>query len=86
MDGLRRELLISSIVEEKNVGGHFLSEKTAGVFYFPHTSFTEFLVADYIMGAHVSERASHPRRNICRLQSNEGGSDCDEYVLYGRSA
>jgi NACHT domain len=49
LEGLRRELLIGSIIEEKNVGGHFLSEKTAGVFYFPHTSFTEFLVADYIM-------------------------------------
>jgi hypothetical protein len=51
LEGLRRELLIGSIIEEKNVGGHFLAEKTAGVFYFPHTSFTEFLVADYIMSA-----------------------------------
>jgi hypothetical protein len=31
--------------------GHFLADKTAGVFYFPHTSFTEFLVADYIMSS-----------------------------------
>jgi hypothetical protein len=51
LEGLRRELLVGSIIEEKNIGGHFLSEKTAGVFYFPHTSFTEFLVADYIMSA-----------------------------------
>jgi hypothetical protein len=48
IEGLRRELLIGSIIEEKNIG-HFLTEKDAGIFYFPHTSFTEFLVADYIM-------------------------------------
>jgi hypothetical protein len=48
LDGLRRELLIGSVLEEKNVG-IFLAEKDAGIFYFPHTSFTEFLVADYIM-------------------------------------
>jgi hypothetical protein len=48
LEGLRRELLVGSVVEEKNVG-HFLAEKDAGVFYFPHTSFTEFLVADYTM-------------------------------------
>jgi hypothetical protein len=48
LDGLRRELLIGSVLEEKNVG-YFLAEKDAGIFYFPHTSFTEFLVADYIM-------------------------------------
>lgn len=48
LDGLRRELLIGSVLEEKNVG-IFLAEKDAGVFYFPHTSFTEFLVADYVM-------------------------------------
>jgi hypothetical protein len=50
LEGLRRELLIGSLVEERNIG-HFLAEKTAGVFYFPHTSFTEFLVADYIMSS-----------------------------------
>lgn len=50
LEGLRRELLIGSILEEKNVG-HFLAEKDAGIFYFPHTSFTEFLVADYMMSA-----------------------------------
>jgi hypothetical protein len=50
LEGLRRELLIGSIIEERNIG-HFLSEKTAGIFYFPHTSFTEFLVADYIMSS-----------------------------------
>jgi hypothetical protein len=50
LEGLRRELLIGSIIEEKNIG-YFLAEKDAGVFYFPHTSFTEFLVADYIMSA-----------------------------------
>ena len=50
IEGIRRELLVGSVVEERNVG-HFLAEKTAGVFYFPHTSFTEFLVADYIMSA-----------------------------------
>ncbi|MVT69461.1 NACHT domain-containing protein [Bradyrhizobium pachyrhizi] len=50
LEGLRRELLIGSVLEEKNVG-HFLAEKDAGIFYFPHTSFTEFLVADYIMSA-----------------------------------
>jgi hypothetical protein len=49
-DGMRRELLVGSIVEERNVG-HFLSEKQAGIFYFPHTSFTEFLVADYILSS-----------------------------------
>lgn len=48
IEGLRRELLIGSIIEEKNIG-HFLTEKDAGIFYFPHTSFTEFLVSDYIM-------------------------------------
>jgi hypothetical protein len=48
IEGLRRELLIGSIIEEKNIG-HFLTEKDAGIFYFPHTSFTEFLVADYVM-------------------------------------
>jgi hypothetical protein len=48
LEGLRRELLIGSVLEEKNVG-YFLAEKDAGIFYFPHTSFTEFLVADYIM-------------------------------------
>jgi hypothetical protein len=41
-------LLVGSVLEEKNVG-YFLAEKDAGTFYFPHTSFTEFLVADYIM-------------------------------------
>ena len=50
IEGIRRELLVGSAVEERNVG-HFLAEKTAGVFYFPHTSFTEFLVADYIMSS-----------------------------------
>jgi hypothetical protein len=50
LDGLRRELLIGSVLEEKNVG-LFLAEKDAGVFYFPHTSFTEFLVADYIVSS-----------------------------------
>jgi len=34
-EGLRRELLIGSIVEEKNIG-YFLAEKDAGVFFFPH--------------------------------------------------
>jgi hypothetical protein len=48
IEGLRRELLIGSIIEEKNIG-HFLTEKDAGIFYFPHTSFTEFLVADCVM-------------------------------------
>jgi Restriction endonuclease len=48
LEGLRRELLIGSVLEEKNIG-YFLAEKDAGIFYFPHTSFTEFLVADYIM-------------------------------------
>jgi NACHT domain-containing protein len=50
IEGLRRELLIGSVLEERHIG-LFLSEKTAGVFYFPHTSFTEFLVADYIMSS-----------------------------------
>src|ERR1043165_993227 len=48
LEGLRRELLIGSVLEERNIG-QFLAEKDAGIFYFPHTSFTEFLVADYIM-------------------------------------
>ena len=43
-----RELLIGSLIEERNVGA-LLSEKMAGVFYFPHQSFTEFLVAEYII-------------------------------------
>ena len=47
-EGLRRELLVGSLVEERHTG-HFLSEKAGGVFYFPHNTFTEFLVADYIM-------------------------------------
>jgi hypothetical protein len=47
LEGLRRELLVGSLVEERHTG-HFLAEKTAGVFYFPHNTFTEFLVADYI--------------------------------------
>lgn len=34
IEGIRRELLVGSAVEERNVG-HFLAEKTAGVFYFP---------------------------------------------------
>jgi len=50
LEGLRRELLIGSVLEERHVG-LFLSEKAAGVFYFPHISFTEFLVADYIMSS-----------------------------------
>jgi hypothetical protein len=54
LDALRRELLVGSIVEERNVG-RLLSEKLAGVFYFPHTSFTEFLVADYLMSDEFSE-------------------------------
>jgi hypothetical protein len=48
LEALRRELLVGSLVEERHTG-HFLAEKTAGVFYFPHSTFTEFLVADYIM-------------------------------------
>jgi hypothetical protein len=48
LEGLRRELLVGSVLEERNIG-HFLAEKDAGVFYFPHTSFTEFLVADYML-------------------------------------
>jgi hypothetical protein len=54
LEGIRRELPVGSIVEERNVG-HFLAEKTAGIFYFPHTSFTEFLVADYIMSSGLFE-------------------------------
>jgi NACHT domain len=49
-EGLRRELLVGSVIEGRRVG-HFLSEKAADVFYFPHISFTEFLVADYILSA-----------------------------------
>jgi hypothetical protein len=45
LEGLRRELLVGSVLEGRRVG-HFLSEKTSDVFYFPHTSFTEFLVAE----------------------------------------
>ena len=48
LEGLRRELLVGSLVEERHTG-HFLSEKAGGVFYFPHNTFAEFLVADYIM-------------------------------------
>jgi hypothetical protein len=54
LDALRRELLVGSIIEERNVG-RLLSEKMAGVFYFPHTSFTEFLVADYLMSNDFSD-------------------------------
>jgi len=39
MEDLRRELL----------SGSFLETKAAGVYYFPHRSFAEFLVADYIV-------------------------------------
>jgi hypothetical protein len=46
-DAIRRELLIGSVVEERH-SGEFLEEKYASIFYFPHTSFTEFLVADYL--------------------------------------
>ncbi|MGJ5179604.1 restriction endonuclease [Bradyrhizobium oligotrophicum] len=46
--GQLRELLIGSVVEEKSIGS-LLTEKDAGTFYFPHLSFTEFLVAEYII-------------------------------------
>ena len=43
-----RELLIGSLAEERNVG-NILTRKGAGTFYFPHMSFSEFLVAEYII-------------------------------------
>lgn len=46
--GQLRELLVGSLVEEQSIGS-LLSEKDAGTFYFPHLSFTEFLVAEYLI-------------------------------------
>ncbi len=46
--GQLRELLVGSVVEEKSIGS-LLTEKDAGTFYFPHLSFTEFLVSEYVI-------------------------------------
>ena len=46
--GQLRELLVGSVVEEKSIGS-LLTEKDAGTFYFPHLSFTEFLVSEYVV-------------------------------------
>ncbi|MBR0757606.1 restriction endonuclease [Bradyrhizobium jicamae] len=51
--GQLRELLVGSIVEEKSIGS-LLTEKDAGTFYFPHLSFTEFLVAEYVVERDLS--------------------------------
>jgi hypothetical protein len=50
-----RELLVGSVVEEQSVGS-LLKEKNAGTFYFPHMSFTEFLVAEYLITRSLKEQ------------------------------
>ncbi|GLH75202.1 hypothetical protein SSBR45G_01100 [Bradyrhizobium sp. SSBR45G] len=52
--GQLRELLVGSVVEEHSIGT-LVSEKDAGTFYFPHLSFTEFLVAEYVIERELSE-------------------------------
>lgn len=47
-----RELLISSFTDEQSIG--LVEEKDAGTFYFPHQSFTEFLIADYVIDRRLS--------------------------------
>src|ERR1700722_374088 len=47
-----RELLISSFTDEASIG--LVEEKDAGTFYFPHQSFTEFLIADYVIDRRLS--------------------------------
>jgi hypothetical protein len=41
-------------VEEKAIGT-LLTEKDAGTFYFPHLSFTEFLVSEYLAERDIKE-------------------------------
>jgi hypothetical protein len=52
--GQLRELLVGSLVEEQSIGS-LLNEKDAGTFYFPHLSFTEFLVAEYLIERELKE-------------------------------
>jgi hypothetical protein len=52
--GQMRELLVGSVIEERSVGS-LLNEKDAGTFYFPHLSFTEFLVAEYLITRDLKE-------------------------------
>ena len=52
--GALREQLVGSIVEERSLGS-LLNEKNAGTFYFPHLSFTEFLVSDYLLHRELTE-------------------------------
>jgi hypothetical protein len=52
--GQLRELLVGSLVEEQSIGS-ILNEKDAGTFYFPHLSFTEFLVAEYLIERELKE-------------------------------
>src|SRR6185436_5942130 len=53
--GQIRELLIGSVVEERSIGS-LVNEKAAGNFYFPHLSFTEFLVAEYVIERNLRDR------------------------------
>jgi hypothetical protein len=52
--GQLRELLVGSVVEEQSIGS-LVNEKDAGTFYFPHLSFTEFLVAEYLIERELKE-------------------------------
>ena len=52
--GQLRELLVGSVVEEQSIGS-LLNEKDAGTFYFPHLSFTEFLVAEYLIERQLTD-------------------------------
>jgi len=52
--GQLREHLVGSIVEERSVGS-LVNEKSAGTYYFPHMSFTEFLVAEYLVERQLKE-------------------------------
>jgi len=52
--GQLRELLVGSVVEEQSIGS-LVNEKDAGTFYFPHLSFTEFLVAEYLIERDLNE-------------------------------
>lgn len=53
--GQLREFMVGSVVEERSVGS-LLNEKAAGTFYFPHLSFTEFLVAEYLIERALTEQ------------------------------
>jgi hypothetical protein len=48
LTGQLRELLVGSVVEERSIGS-IVNEKAASTYYFPHQSFTEFLVVEYLI-------------------------------------